>query len=212
MPGEPLLEGVGPLQPLAKALAGTVLRPYFRLRAERAERVPREGPAILAPNHDSMWDIPLLVVACPRPIVFMAKEEVFDRPFKRWFFTRLGGFPLSPRGADLSAMRTSVAALRSGRLLCLYPEGTRRPGRLLLFRSGVARIALATGAPIVPVGILGTGEIWSPGRRLPRRAGVTVRYGEPIRAAPEARPRTELIEDLTARVRDAVAGLLSEPG
>ena len=208
MSGEPLLEGVGPLQPLAKALAGPVMRPWFRLRVEGAEHLPREGPAILAPNHDSMWDIPVLVVACPRPVVFMAMEDVFDRPLKRWVFRRLGGFPVSSGGSDLSAMKTSLAVLRSGRLLCIYPEGTRRPGTLLPFHPGVARIAMAAAAPIVPVGIVGTADIWSRGRAVPRRAQLTVRYGEPIAVDASRRPRAETVDVLSARVRSAVETLL----
>lgn len=210
MGAEATVEGVGPLQPLAKALAGGPLRLYYRLSVEGAERIPREGAAIVAANHESMWDIPLLVVASPRPIVFMAKEGLFDRPFKDWFFTRLGGFPVVRGGFDISAMKRSLGVLREGRLLGMFPEGTRIPGRLGPFLRGAARIALAEGAPIVPAGISGTERIWPKGARYPRPTPVRIRFGEPIRPRPleDRRLRREVVENLTDHLRGEVARLL----
>ncbi|HEX6208940.1 MAG TPA: lysophospholipid acyltransferase family protein [Actinomycetota bacterium] len=207
-----LLADVGRAQRAVKLLIGPFLRWYVSMEVTGAEDVPGDGPAILAPNHESMWDVPLLAVASPRPVVFMAKEEVFSGPIKSRFFTLLGGFPVRRGGRDFDAMRRSLAAVRSGRVLCLYPEGTRHRGAELgPFLSGAAWIALAEGVPLVPVGILGTDEIWSPGSLVPRRAAVRVAFGEPIRVERARRPaaRRTRADELTMELRNRVAALLA---
>ena len=203
-----LLRGVGATQPAAKLLLAPVLRRYFSMEIVGAEHVPGEGPAVLAPNHESMWDVPLLVVACPRPIVFMAKQGVFDRLDKRLFFGSLGGFPVERGARDLTAMKKALAVVRAGRALCMYPEGTRDfGGEMLPFLPGAAWIALAEGAPLVPVGIRGVAGIWPKGSRHPRRSPVRIAFGEPLRWGRERSPRTRreraaaLTGELQARVR-----------
>lgn len=207
-----LLAGVGRAQRPATLVAGAFLRRYFSMEVTGAEGVPSEGPALLTPNHESMWDVPLLAVASPRPLVFMGKQEVFSGPIKSWFFTLLGGFPVRRGGRDSEAMRRSLAVVRSGRVLCLYPEGTRHPGEALgPFLPGAAWIALAEGVPLVPVGIRGADEIWSRGRLIPRRTAVRVAFGQPIEVPREPRTaaRRSRVEEVTAELRERVAGLLA---
>lgn len=201
----------GPLQGPAKTLLAPVARTYFRLEVRGTEHVPASGPVVLAANHESMWDVPLLVIACPRPIVFMAKEELFDRRHKDLFFTVLGGFPV-PRGkVPVTAVKRSLATLEAGRVLGLYPEGTRRPGTLLPFRPGAAWLALREGVPVVPVGIKGTALV-NADRRLPRRIPLRIAFGEPIRVDPEPvhavrrRRAAELSEELRRRVAALLEG------
>ena len=209
-PGD-LLAGVGRAQTAVKAVAGPFLRRYFSMEVVGAEGVPREGPLILTPNHDSMWDVPLLAVASPRPIVFMGKSEVFSNRLKGWFFRVLGGFPVRRGGRDFEAMKRSLAVIRAGRALCLYPEGTRHRGEELgPFLPGAAWIALAEGVPLVPVGIRGTDRILPRGSVVPRRAKVRIAFGDPIHVArePRSRSRRARIEEITAELRDSVAALL----
>jgi len=202
---------MGWLQGPAKLLAGPFLRPYYSMEVEGADRVPADGPVVLTPNHESMWDVPLLVVACPRPIVFMAKQGVFDRWYKAAFFRALGGFPVERGARDLRAMKKALAAVRAGKVLCLYPEGTRNFGKELLpFLPGAAWIAVAEGAPVVPVGIDGTGDIWPRGSRGPRRAKVRITFGEPIEVERERAPnlRRARAAELTQELRSRVEALL----
>lgn len=209
-PGD-LLAGVGRAQTAVKLLVGPLLRRYFSMEITGAEGVPRDGPVILAPNHDSMWDVPLLGVGSPRPIVFMAKSDVFSNPLKAWFFTVLGGFPVKRGGRDFEAVKRSLAVVRAGRALCLYPEGTRHRGdELGPFLPGAAWIALAEGVPLVPIGIRGTGGIWPKGSLVPRRARVRIAFGESIEVGREPRSaaRRQRIEELTTELHGRVAALM----
>jgi 1-acyl-sn-glycerol-3-phosphate acyltransferase len=172
--------------------------------------VPRSGRVVLAANHDSMWDVPLLVAASPRPIVFMAVAGVFGSRAASWVFTRLGGFPIRRGVGDLAGLRAALTVLRSDRMLGIYPEGTRRRGGLLPFRPGAAWLALATGAPLVPVGIVGTGEIVGRGSLVPRRASVRITFGAPLDVARVEDPRRRLdyAANLTERLRSEVERLI----
>lgn len=208
---EPSLHpATGGLQGIALALCESVLRWYFHLTVRGAEHLPSSGPVVLAANHESMWDIPLLVAASPRPIVFMAEEGVFGTRTASWFFTRLGSFPVRRGAGDLQAIRAALSVVRTHRVLGIYPEGTRRPGALLPFRPGAAWLALASGAPMVPAGITGTGEVISEGSWIPRRARVQIAFGEPIAVAREPNPhrRVDQAPHLTDRLRSEVERLI----
>lgn len=167
-----------------KALLRPRLRRKYHLRVEGLENIPAEGPAILAANHvsfmDSIW-IPLCV---PRRVVYLTKAEYFDSWKTAWFFRSLGMIPLDRHSRDEaeSALNTAVAFLRKGGVLGVYPEGTRSPdGRLYRGRTGVARLALRSGAPVVPIGVLGSREVMPKGARMPALSGrVTVRFGTPL--------------------------------
>ena len=197
----------GRLQKQVRALVRPLIRAAFHLEVSGEENVPRSGPAILAPNHDSMWDVPVLVVASPRRVVFMAHRDVFATSWKRWLFTELGGFPVS---SGAGAIRSAAEVLRAGRLLGLFPEGTRVASELGEFRPGAARLALSLGVPIVPVGISGTGDIMPAGSVLPRPARVKVSFGDPLdvpRAEGQA-ARKRKVPELTEELRDRVRRLL----
>jgi 1-acyl-sn-glycerol-3-phosphate acyltransferase len=172
--------------------ARRVVRPLFRVayrpEVEGAEHVPLSGPVIIASNHLSVIDSFVLPLVTPRPMVFLAKAEYFTgRGLKGWasrsFFAGSGAIPVQ-RGngrAALAALQTAERVLADGQMFGIYPEGTRSPdGRLYRGRVGLARLALDTGAPVVPVGLIGTDRIQPVGRRLPRLGRVTVRFGEPL--------------------------------
>ena len=176
---------------LAKlVLIGPVLRALWRPWAEGVENIPEHGPAILASNHLSFSDsffMPLLVPG--RKVTFLAKAEYFTTPglkgfFSRMFFSAAGQVPIDRDDADASraALKTGVRVLREGKLLGIYPEGTRSPdGRLHRGKTGVARMALEAGVPVIPVAMVNTDKIQPTGRRLPKlRPRPGVRFGKPL--------------------------------
>ncbi len=202
---------VGRLQAVARLLGGSALRWWLDLRVEGAEHVPEHGPAIVAMNHESALDIPVVVAACPRPITFMAKRELFKGPFTSWALERLGGFRVARERYDLRAVRLALGVLRRGQVLGMYPEGTRAPGELLPFLPGSAWLALRTGAPLVPTAILGTERAGEATR--PRRIRVRVRFGAPIAVAvePDPRVRRRRADALTQELRASMVRLLERP-
>jgi 1-acyl-sn-glycerol-3-phosphate acyltransferase len=185
----PLLRpGIGSIQLLAEAVLRPIMNLYYRPEILGVEHVPAEGGVILASNHDSFIDIPLLAWACPRPVWFMAKQQLFQSGFGRWFFHSLGGFPVARDRNDLGSMRAGLAILRWGRVLGMYPEGTRST-QLLPFLHGAAWMGLVTGVPIIPVHIAGGVDSMPPGSLWPRRSRIRITFGEALRPAEEVAPR-----------------------
>src|SRR5712691_5261489 len=149
--------GLGRLQDLCRFISGWAFRWHARLEVSGGDRVPRSGPVILAANHRAMLDIPLLVLASPRRVYFMAKSELFEHRFLAWAFHELGGFPVRREATDVRGVEIATAILQRGKVLGIYPEGTRsRSGEMLPFLGGAAWLALRTGATIVPCGLGGT--------------------------------------------------------
>ncbi len=158
----------------------------FAVRVEGAENVPAEGPAIIAANHRSFFDSPVLMAMCPRPVTFLGKAEYMDQIVTRHLFPAFGMVPIrrEDRAASNAALLTAASLLDAGQLIGIYPEGTRsRDGALHRGRTGVAHLAMMTGAPVVPVALRGTERIQPVGARIPRpqRVAVNVSFGEPIR-------------------------------
>lgn len=142
------------------SLMAVVTRALARWQVINKEAVPREGPVIVAANHISLIDPPLLMASIPRPIVFMAKEEAFQSLFGEAFFWVMGVMPVRRGQPDRGALVAARRILESGGALGIFPEGTRsRNGQLGLGYQGCALLALWTGAPILPVGITGTEAI-----------------------------------------------------
>ena len=187
-----------PLYLLARVLLTPMFRVWWWMRSCRAERVPAKGAAIVAPNHKSGWD-PFLVAACAgRPMRFMAKAELFDGPLARPLL-RLGAFPVRRGASDMAAIDTAREILRRGELLLLFPEGriVRDADGLGMPRRGVGRLALETGAPIVPTAITGSDRLFAGPFLRPTR--VRVAFGRPVdvgdmAATPEA--AGELVEGM----------------
>jgi 1-acyl-sn-glycerol-3-phosphate acyltransferase len=164
---------------------GPVVRVLFRPRAEGTEHVPARGAAILASNHLSAADWIFMPLFIKRRVTFLAKAEYFTGTgvkgfFQRRFFTGAGQVPIDRTSASAAedAIQTGLRILRSGQLLGIYPEGTRSPdGRLFRGKIGVARMALQTGVPVVPVAMVYTSRKLPFGRTIMR---VQVRFGEPL--------------------------------
>lgn len=203
----PLDDGFGHLQWLAEAAIGRILAAYYRLEVHGPHRVPATGPVVLAMNHDSLLDIPILVLASPRRTWFMAKTELFRGALATWAFHALGGFPVRRGEADVRAVRAALDVIGRGQALAMYPEGTRAP-HLQPFYPGAAWVAVATGAPLLPVAITGTADAMPKGSAVPKRTRVVVRFGDPMEVGRERDPRVrlrrsrELIRELHRAVED----------
>jgi 1-acyl-sn-glycerol-3-phosphate acyltransferase len=169
-------------------LLGPLLSLLGRPKIEGLEYVPTSGPAILASNHLAVMDSFFLPLVVRRRITFLAKAEYFTGTglkgwFSRWFFTAVGQVPIDRTDADAAqaALNTAEQVLRQGKLLGMYPEGTRSPdGRLYKGKTGLARLALHTGVPVIPVAMIGTNVVNPPGSTMLRFGRVTVRFGKPM--------------------------------
>ena len=161
------------LYAVVRALATVVLRFWFRLRVRGAEHVPADGPVIVAANHKSFLDAFFIGLAIPRRVRFMGKAELFRGPL-RWLFVRLGAFPVRRGEGDTEALATARTVLEQGDVLVIFPEGTRvdEPDALGSPHHGAGRLAVATGAPIVPAAIRGTSHLWLGPIPKPRRIDV----------------------------------------
>ncbi|MDE0701756.1 MAG: 1-acyl-sn-glycerol-3-phosphate acyltransferase [Acidimicrobiaceae bacterium] len=178
----------GQLQTAAKIVLRPVFSALWRITAVGLDNVPVDGPAILAPNHASVIDSFFLPATLPRRITFVGKSEYLDDWKTRRLFPALGMIPIDRGGGNASARALDTAArlLEDGELFGIYPEGTRaRDGLLHKGHTGAARLAMRTGAPIIPVGILGTRAVQPPDAKAPKPfRPIEVRFGEPMHGAP----------------------------
>ncbi len=174
----------GWLYPAARAVLRPTFRLAWKLRLVGSDNLPTDGPAILCPNHTSVLDSFLLPAMLPRRITFVGKSEYLDDWKTRHLFPALGMIPIERSGGDAAqrALDTAARVLDRGELFGIYPEGTRsRDGILRRGRTGAARLALRTGAPLVPVGIVGTREIQPPEAKVPSLfRACEIRLGRPI--------------------------------
>ncbi|MHB8219685.1 MAG: lysophospholipid acyltransferase family protein [Acidimicrobiales bacterium] len=173
-----------------------LLTPFFhlfwRVKVEGREHVPVHGPVVLAANHQSFCDSFFLPLVVRRKVTFLAKAEYFDSWRTAWFFRAAGQIPIRRGGGSASerALATARDVLATGRVLGLYPEGTRSvDGRVHRGRTGLAGLSREAGVAVVPVGILGTGAVQPVGSRVmgPFHT-VTVRFGPPMKMTPAGDP------------------------
>lgn len=205
--GRRLPPALGVAQGLSAWVIRGGVRAYLGLEVRGREHIPGSGAVIMAANHASAWDIPIHVIASSRPIVFIAKDELYRGPVASSFWRVLGGFSVRRDTADLRAIDRAIRVLEEGKALGIYPEGTRvRDGSLGPFLHGAAWLALLTGAPIVPAGLSGT----SGARRAARPRHVVAAFGAPIVTDVEPDPvlRRKRADELTGELEAAVRGLL----
>ncbi len=175
---------------VVKLVIGPFLRFFYRINVEGLANVPASGPVIMASNHVSFSDSVFLPVMLRRRITFVAKAEYFENPRTAWLFRALGQIPIKRDGGSASARALEAAreVLARGEVFGIYPEGTRSPdGRLYKGHTGVARLALQSGSPVLAVAMIGTREAQPIGQVIPnvfRR--VTVRISEPMRFTRDA--------------------------
>jgi 1-acyl-sn-glycerol-3-phosphate acyltransferase len=193
--------------PLAKAI--------WRPTVEGLENVPLTGPVIVASNHLSFADSLVIPIVAPRKVVFLAKADYFTGTgikgaLMRGWFNGIGMVPVDrdDTKAAIASLDTALEVLGRGEAFGIYPEGTRsRDGRLYRGRTGVAHLALTSGAPVVPVGVQGTQDIQPVGTTIPRLARVTIRFGAPINVAgrydgvPAGRARREVTDEVMAAIQ-----------
>ncbi|MGW5880077.1 lysophospholipid acyltransferase family protein [Nocardiopsis terrae] len=198
----------------AKAVVAPASRVAWPQKVEGTHHVPARGPVILAANHLALIDPLFIGVACPRPVRFIAKQELFDEstlPRKALSRVLRALGPLSvdrrPGQSSQEAMNNSLEVINGGEVFGIFPEGTRSPdGRLYKGQTGLAWLALTTGAPVVPVALAGTGRILPPGRRIPSLNRVGVRFGEPVDLSPwagqagRAKPRREATDAIMSAI------------
>ena len=173
---------------LKRIVLGPILTLLFRPWVEGIENLPASGPAILASNHLSFSDSIFLPLESPRRITFLAKAEYFNgRGIKGWlskaFFSGVGQVPIDRSGgaASEAALQKGLEILSEGKLLGLYPEGTRSPdGRLYRGKTGIARMALEAGVPVIPVAMIDTFDVQPPGKVIPKVKRIGIRIGKPL--------------------------------
>ena len=202
----------GKLYPVARAILGPIFRGLWRVSTSGIDNVPASGGAIFCPNHTSVIDSFFLPLVLPRRITFVGKAEYMDSWKTKYLFPAMGMIPIDRSGGDAAerALNTAARVIEGGEFFGIYPEGTRaRDGRLHRGRTGAARLALRTGAPIIPVGIKGTREIQPPDAKLPRPfRRAEVHFGRPIepgryvdRADDRLVPR-QIIDEVMFEIRE----------
>jgi 1-acyl-sn-glycerol-3-phosphate acyltransferase len=183
-----------------------LLKLVYRAQVTGSNRIPEDGPCILAANHESMIDPFVLGLATPRVIRYMAKAELWRHPVLRAVMRGFGTFPVERGRGDREAMARARVLLEEGEPLGIFPQGTCTPYRERPFRRGAARLALETGAPIVPVCLVGTEQILRPRRFKLGLPKVHVIVADPITVEPR-KPTIVAANELMARVEHAVAEL-----
>lgn len=191
-----------------RPLVWLVARAYLGVRYEGVHHVPLTGPLIIAPNHVSYADPPLVSIPVRRSICYMAWRRLFKAPGLGWLIRWAGAFPVELDMADTRATREAVRLLQSGEAVMIFPEGGRSTdGRLQPFKPGAFRLACSLGVPVLPVTIVGGHECWPPHQRLPRPGRITIVYHPPVLPKPGDDLRSSA-QELEGQVRAAVASRL----
>ena len=198
---------------LARHLLGLLLRVMWRPRVSGLENIPASGPVILASNHLSFIDSVVIPIIVPRRVRFLAKAEYFEGTGLRGravalFFRAVDAVPVNRESQSnaMASLHLAMEVLRTGGVFGIYPEGTRsRDGRVYDGRAGVGWLALESGAPVVPVALVGTDRVQPIGARFPRPHRIEVRFGEPVDPArwsgtAGGRARRELTETVMERI------------
>jgi 1-acyl-sn-glycerol-3-phosphate acyltransferase len=199
-------------------IADLIVRALFRVRVAGIHHVPLEGPAILAFVHVSVLDGPSLAAEVAwrrrRTVRFLVAAEIFDVPVSGWFLRRYRQIPVRRGKSDASALEEAIATIRRGAVAAIAPEGAVNPapGELQRIRSGIARIALPTGAPVIPVGVWGTQHRWSRAGRhwgRPFRPRLGFAFGPATEPSGDASIQED-IDAFVTRVREALERQLAE--
>lgn len=187
---------------------------WLRADMRGLENIPPDGGVILAANHLSFLDSVLLMYAPPRRVTFLGKQEYVTARSTRRLFPAAGMIPVDRSGRGVArSLGIAIERLRAGEIVGIFPEGTRsRDGMLHPGHAGVAHLALKSGAPIVPVGIVGSDRSMAPGRLLPSRSPIEVTFGEPIDLGPWAGERhtASVKAEITEEVMASIASITGQ--
>ncbi len=185
------------------SVVSPMLHTYFRVRIYGAENVPHQGRLVVASNHASDFDPPIVSSCVRRPVAYMAKQELFEVPVLSTLIRWYGAYPVNRGSADRSAIRSALASLEEGWATGVFLQGTRTPdGRVTEPKLGAALIAQKAQAPLLPVCLWGTHNIVSKGQYLPKKVPLTIRIGTLI-DPPKSSDRTELLA-VTQACADAI--------
>jgi 1-acyl-sn-glycerol-3-phosphate acyltransferase len=176
-----------------KALLSPIFYVFWRIKVDGRENIPKSGPAVLAANHQSFCDSFFIPLVVPRRVTYLAKAEYFDSKKTAWFFRASGQIPIRRGGGSESERALETArseVLRKGRILCLYPEGTRTLDAYVhKGRTGVTRLSRECGVPVIPVGVVGTVDVQPVNSKFMRPfKKVTIRFGKPMEMTPPDNP------------------------
>ncbi len=156
-------------------------RCFYGTQVEHVERIPRVGPGILASNHASLADPPLIGGSVPRAVNFLARDTLFHIPILGWYIRKLNAVPVNREGGGGAGLKAILDRLHGGAAILLFPEGTRtHDGRLRPARSGIGLTVIKSGAPVVPIRLHGTYEAWGRHQRFPGRGRFRVVVGQPL--------------------------------
>jgi 1-acyl-sn-glycerol-3-phosphate acyltransferase len=191
---------------VVRPIAALILRGYWRVQVHGAEHVPTTGPVILAANHIAMLDGPVVVALTRRLTFAMGKNELFVG-FGGRILVLIGQIALNRQELDLKAIRRAVQVLRADRVLAVFPEGVRTGGEVAWAKGGAAYLAMVSGAPVIPVAILGTREPGQTRSQVPRRRSpIHLVYGEPITVPQLPWPRRKwVVAEWTEVIRQRLA-------
>ena len=200
-----------PVYTIVENIVRPLLMFVYRVRISGREHVPETGPVVLAANHVSVMDGFFLGISVTRQVRFMAKAELYRVPIVKQILVAAGAFPVE-RGADAGrAVRRGVEELERGAVVGVFPEGTSLPDRKRGYKRGAARLALATGAPLIPVALIGTEFTLEPRTHRIRLPRVEIVIGEPI-VVERQEPTEEAATELTARLEAAIHELVAQSG
>jgi 1-acyl-sn-glycerol-3-phosphate acyltransferase len=202
------------LYKILKPLAVTLMRLLFRLEPRGREHVPMTGPVLLASNHVSVLDPPLVGGAAPRELHFMAKEELFRIPLFGRLIAALNSHPVKRDGSDSRALKAAIRLLAEGHAMLVFPEGTRGvEGRLGEGKAGAGMLAVMSGAPVVPVFVSGSARALPPGQAVPRPTKVRVTFGPPLHFKGKGEgDRKDRYREASAEIMRAIAQLRDAAG
>lgn len=188
------------MYPVIKFIVKVVCKILFFVTVKGEENIPKEGAAILAANHTSFWDAPIILTATKRPMRTMAKAELFDHKLLAPFLRMGGAFPVHRGNADITAIKTALRTLKNGEIFAIFPTGTRIKDGEGEAKAGVAMIASKSGAPVVPVAIRG-------GYRLFKK--VTIHIGEPMYIKDEngTKPSADELKIYADKILDKINSL-----
>lgn len=206
----------GPLYRVCRIVVRSIARGFLDWKVYHPEHVPRVGPVILASNHQSFADPPLIAAGLPRTTKFLARESLFRVPALGSVIRFMGAYPIDRDGGGASGLRTVLTLLESGAAVLLFPEGTRSAdGQVQAARSGIGLLVIRSTAPVVPVRVFGLNHAWGRHHRFPRPHPIVIKYGQPMlfealrrEAATAGKQRTKAIyEEVSQQVMKAISDL-----
>ena len=180
----PYVDRPSPVWKLAQVLVRVWGSLWFDLKVFGVRNVPRTGGALIVSNHQSFLDPALLGARLPRPMSYMAKSELFEHRLLSWLIRSLGAFPVRQGAGDVRAIRETVHRLQEGRILNIFPEGSRtETGEIMPLEPGVGLVVRKAGVPIIPTAIIGSYQAWPKGSKMFRRHPIRIAYGPPLHVA-----------------------------